>query len=293
MLSFEDQKVLGFHKDDARRRSTAVSQILRKISDDLKSPPGDWDVTIGAEDQRHFHIVVVSDRDARRRAYALAYRVYCHCGYTSEESELLTSPYDADPHTVTLLAQDENDHDCATVTLNFDSSAGLPGDEIYPFELNALRAQSRQIVEVTRLAVSDEYARSKTLLVRLFNFIYIFARRVRGFDDFVIEVNPRHANFYNRLLFFEQLGPERPCPRVQNAHSVLLRMDLHRGENEIRRASGKRAKPDDHTLYPYFYSWLEEGAVAEFLAQSHRPMSSDDKKYFGLTPRENIRAAIA
>jgi hypothetical protein len=35
-------------------------------------------------------------------------------------------------------------------------------------------------------------------------------------------------------------------------------------------------------LYRHFYSWLEEGAVAEFLSRNHKPMSEEDKLHFGL-----------
>jgi hypothetical protein len=119
-------------------------------------------------------------------------------------------------------------------------------------------------------------------LVRLFNFIYIFARRVKGFDDFVIEVNPSHVNYYRRMLSFDQAGPERPCPRVKGAPAVLLRVDLAMGEREVRRVGGRGATPGERTLYPHFYSWLEEGAVAEFLARSHRPMSAEEALHFGV-----------
>ena len=133
-----------------------------------------------------------------------------------------------------------------------------------------------------RLAIDEEHQRSKTLLVRLFNFIYVFARRVHGFDDFVIEVNPRHVNYYRRLLVFEQAGPERACPRVQGAPAVLLKLDLSIPEREVRRVGGKGMAANERTLYPHFYSWLEEGAVAEFLSRSHRPMPADDARYFGI-----------
>jgi len=107
-------------------------------------------------------------------------------------------------------------------------------------------------VEVTRLAIAPEHTRSKLLLVRLFNFIYIFARKVNGYDDFLVEVNPRHVAYYRRLLLFEVLGPERPCPRVLGAPAVLLRVELAMGEREVRRVGGLGAAAGERTLYPYF-----------------------------------------
>jgi hypothetical protein len=259
-----------------------VSQVLRAINADLEHGTSEWGVPGKEDNQPDYQMLVASDLATRRRAYALAHRVYQGRGYVSGDESLIVSPYDASPQTLTLLAQDENGVDAATITLVFDSPAGLPCDEIYGNELNTLRSQGRLLVEVTRLAINEDHQHSKTLLVRLFNFIYVFAKRVKGFDDFVIEVNPRHTNYYRRLLIFEQAGPERPCPRVQGAPAVLLRLDLSVPEREIRRVGGQGAAANERTLYPRFYSWLEEGAVAEFLARSHKPMSREDAQHFGL-----------
>jgi hypothetical protein len=283
MLTSEDRKVLGMIPEITKvRRPSAVSQILRAISADLEHAAAEWDISDEEDTLPGFHMLVAADRRTRQRAYALAHRVYQGRGYVSNDQNLIVNHYDTSPQTLTLLAHDDDGRDAATISLVFDSPAGLPCDEIYGHELNQLREQGRRLVEVTRLAIDEEHQRSKTLLVRLFNFIYAFARRVRGFDDFVIEVNPRHVNYYRRLLIFEQAGPERPCPRVQGAPAVLLRLDLSVPEREIRRVGGKGAVANERTLYPHFYSWLEEGAVAEFMARTHRPMSCEEARHFGL-----------
>ena len=264
-------------------RSSAVSQLLRAIRDDTALGRAAWDVAGADEQESGFRILVASDRATRQRAYALAHRVYRVCGYAPEHTgERCVSPSDARPATLTLLVEDREGREAATISLVFDSPEKLPCDEIYSEELDSLRAKGRRMVEVTRLAISDEHAHSKTLLVRLFNFIYIFTRRVRGHDDFVIEVNPRHVTYYRRLLLFEIAGSERPCPRVNGAPAVLLRLDLSVGEREVRRIGGQGAVAGERTLYPYFYSWLEEGAVAEFLARGHRAMTAEDVRHFGL-----------
>lgn len=283
MLTSEDRELLGMTPDTKKaRRPTAVSQILRVINDELEQGTSRWEVDGDNGAQSAYRILVAADRKTRSRAYALAYRVYKGRGYAPRDENMLVSPSDASPQTLTLLGQDDAGRDAATITLVFDSPKRLPCDEIYGEELDALRAQGRRLVEVTRLAIDEEHKHSRTLLVRLFNFIYVFARRVRGFDDFVIEVNPRHVNYYRRLLNFEQAGPERACPRVQGAPAVLLRLDLSIPDREVRRVGGKGIAASERTLYPHFYSWLEEGAVAEFLARAHRPMTDADAHFFGL-----------
>lgn len=296
MLTAEERELLGLAPEQhSARRPSAVSQVLRAIREEVESGAAAWELA-GAEGDAGLaggRLLLASNRATRRRAYALAQRVYAGCGYLAESAEGSVTRFDALPHTLTLLVEDAQGRDAATITLVFDSPAGLPCDEIYARELGALRAQGRRLVEVTRLAIAPEHTRSKQLLVRLFNFIYIFARKVKGSDDFVIEVNPRHVAYYRRLLEFEVAGPERPCPRVQGAPAVLLRLDLFRPEREVRRIGGTGAAARERTLYPYFYSWLEEGAVAEFLARRHLPMTAEERRYFGLEePAPSQRSAI-
>lgn len=282
MPTTEDRELLGMTPGlKQTRRPTAVSQILRVIDDELEQHGSKWEVD-GGNGHPAYRILVAADRKSRSRAYALAHRVYKGCGYAPNDEGMLVSPSDASPQTLTLLVQTDSGRDAATITLVFDSSQRLPCDEIYGTELDALRAQGRRLVEVTRLAIDEEHQRSKALLVRLFNFSYVFAKRVRGFDDFVIEVNPRHVNYYRRLLAFEPAGPERACPRVQGAPAVLLRLDLSIPEREVRRVGGKGLAANERALYPHFYSWLEEYAVAEFLARTHKPMTEAEARYFGL-----------
>jgi hypothetical protein len=63
---------------------------------------------------------------------------------------------------------------------------------------------------------------------------------------------------------------------------VLLRLDLGVMDREVRRVGGKGFTAGERTLYPHFYSWIEEGAAASFLSQNHTPMSDAEKTYFGL-----------
>lgn len=264
------------------RRSSAISQALRAISADLNNEPTSWELSDDLQSDKSFHIQVANSRETRERAYTLAARMYSSCGYCPESVKCLVNGYDTDPRTMTLLAEDENGCDAATVTLVFDSPTGIPADEIYHTELNGLRAQSRKLVEVCRMAIAKEHQRSKFLLVRLFNLIIIYSRRVCGFDNIVIEVRPPHASYHQRTLGFEVVGSVRPCVRANGTLAVLSSLDLAFAEREIRRVGGTRQAPKDRTLYPYFYSFLEEGAAAEFMAQQHRPMSDEDKLFFGL-----------
>lgn len=243
-------------------RPSAVSQALRAIHEEVERETEGWD----APESAGYRFLVAHSAPFRASAIALAHRVYAASGYVSADTAPEATAWDERPETFTLLAQDAAGRDVGTLSLVFDGPAGLPCDELYAGELAPLRAQGRQLVEVTRLAIGKAHASSKLLLVRLFNFIYIHARRMRGYDDFVIEVNPRHVTYYIRLLMFQALGPGRPCPRVNGAPAVLLRLPLETAEAAVRRVGGSGAALGDRTLYPHFYPHTEEDAVAELLA---------------------------
>src|SRR6185436_10812143 len=116
-----------------------------------------------------------------------------------------------------LLAEDETGRACGTISLVFDSTLGLPCNEIYRDEVATVRGQGCKLVEVTRLAIEDDIPNARTLLQHLFYLAYIFARFVGGCTDMIIEVNPRHVLYYKRYLRFEQIGTETACPRVKGA----------------------------------------------------------------------------
>ena len=275
MLTSDDEKILGLARG---RRVSAVSKALRAICDDVSNGRNAWPVA-------GYRILVAADRATRERAYALAYRVYRRAGYVTDSADqLCVSPHDISAQTLTLLAQDANGNDCATISLVFDSLAqGLPCDEIYRDEADAMRVSGCKLAEVTRLAIEDSCGDAKELLLHLFNQCYIFARIVRGHTDVLIEVNPRHVSFYQKVMRFQITGPERPCSRVQGAPALLLRVNFSDIEAAVK-GSGCTGGRDGagRRLHAYPYTKREEDAVARFLVQHQQPMSAEDAFYFQL-----------
>jgi len=128
-----------------------------------------------------------------------------------------------DPNRVTLAAR-QYDELAATLTLNRDSSEGLLAEALYAPELGRLRRPGRIVCEVSRLAVDPDFS-SRDLLIALFQAAFKFARNVFVASDAVIEVNPRHSRYYQRLLGFQQIGSQRQCRRL-DAPVVLLHQEL-------------------------------------------------------------------
>lgn len=259
-------------------RPSAVSQSLRAIQRDLaleasapQRPP-----------KESFRVRAAGDLRSRDAAYRLAWEVYRQKGYAPDPAaRRLVDAFDARPETCTLLGEDAAGAPAGTVTLVFDASEGLPCDAIFQAELSELRARGRRLVEVSRLAIADRFRHARALLERMINLILLHARCTRGYDDFVIEVNPRHAGFYRHFLGFTVLGAERPCPRVGGAPAVLLRLDLAVFERAMRNPASAGAR----TLYPRFLRGAEAAVAAARLARELSPMTPGERAFFGLPPQ--------
>ena len=69
----------------------------------------------------------------------------------------------------------------------------------------------------------------------------IHARRVKGCDDCVIEINPRHAGFYARALGFEAVG------RAKQRTTVHLPQRAN-GQWRVERGASNAKKEGQHFL---------------------------------------------
>lgn len=266
------------------KRPSAVSQVLRVVEDgSLETARAALPGACAA--LRTFSLRAANNREMRESAYRLAYEAYHRKGYIPEEAAgLLANRFDALPDTVTLLALERHGErrTAGTLSMMFDSSLGLPSDEIFRDEVDSLRHSGRWLVEVCRLAISDAHANSRDLLALFCSVPASFAMRVRGFTDLLLEVNPRHVPFYRRLLKFEILGSERPCPRVNGAPAVLLRIDLLAAQAELQRLRTLGPECKERCLYQHFLNTAEEQALIQELASAHRPMTVDEMRYFKL-----------
>jgi hypothetical protein len=148
----------------------------------------------------------------------------------------------------------------ATIAVGLDSVAGLFVDKLYGQEVDRIRKADRRICEFTKLAI-EASIRSKPILAALFHIAYIHARRINRCTDLVVEVNPRHVGFYERMLGFTVCGEEKIDPRV-GAPAVLLRLDLLLAEKQIQQMGGRlELAATRRSLYPYFFAANEESGI--------------------------------
>ncbi|PYD91249.1 N-acetyltransferase [Pseudomonas syringae pv. pisi] len=167
----------------------------------------------------------------------------------------------SDPNRITLTATDKGDV-VGTLSIGIDSEVGLMADEIFKDELDAHRQRGAKLCEFTKFAF-DPSVRSKTALANVFHLAVIYARDMHGCTDIVIEVNPRHRRFYERMLGFRKEGELKINPRV-DAPAYLLRVNLAFVTEQIDRFGGTWAaegETEERSFYPYFFSPREERGI--------------------------------
>jgi hypothetical protein len=209
-------------------------------------------------DVQIFHIRMANSARRREAASLLIRKMYGWRGYAFEPNRT------REANKITLYAE-TGGKVVGTMSLCLDSDVMLPADENFRDKLDALREQGRFLCEPSRLAIDKGV--TKRVFASLIHISYIYARNIHGYSDYVIEVNPRHAMFYQRMLGFHDLGPARECTRV-GAPAVLLRLPLEHMGQQISTWGGlMEQRGEERSFYPYFFPPSdEEGITSRLIA---------------------------
>ena len=255
-----------------KRRSSAVSQAFRSVTTRLENNHSPIANPLKEIVVRH-----AESRADLKQVFSLAYEVYFEKGYAfNHATKWETSAYDSHKDTLILMVENGNKEIIGSMTLYYDDGKFLPADHIFKTEICSLRQQGIKCAEVSRFVVRKDHQHKKEILLGLINYVYIHAFRIMGIDEFIIEVNPRHVDFYRKLLGYVQLGEIKECPRVNNAPAVLLRGTKDKYLNVVENSIYEK-----RTLYNSFISKSAESEVIRTLT-SKRPMTMADQIYFGI-----------
>ncbi len=217
----------------------------------------------GAAGPRRFKIKSAESDAIRSRVNSLLKSRYGWRGYTE-----VSLPTDRSVHKFTLSAA-EQDTVIGTITVAFDGPKGLSADDAFGPEVARLRSQGRCLCEFTKLAI-DPTVGTKRVLAALFHVAYIVAHRIRGHDLLLIEVNPRHVRYYERMLGFTVISEERTNKSV-NAPAVLLSLEFSYVMQQIGRFGGNpQLMSSERTLYPGVFSLREETAILSRMQSKQR-----------------------
>jgi hypothetical protein len=180
---------------------------------------------------RDIQVKIATEHEEFEEAFELLAANYRARGYEApSDKPYRFTPYHALPGTVTLVAKHEG-RVVATLSLVPDTEIlGLPMESIYGPEIEQLRREGRKMAEAISLADMGLSIREFVQVFKALIKLAMQYHNLREGDTWVITVNPRHASFYQKVLGFTSLGPQRSYPTVQNApaEAYLLDLDLMR-----------------------------------------------------------------
>jgi hypothetical protein len=215
---------------------------------------GDTEET--GSDLQEFKIRMANSHGTREAASLLLKKMYSWRGYSVD-------PHDVHDANKLVLTADTGNKIVGTMSLCFDSEAGLPADDNFRDTLDELRARNRRLCEPSRLAIDKDTP--NRVFAALMHISYIYSHNIFGYTDYVIEVNPRHVAFYKRMLGFRHLADERICKRV-NAPAVLLRLECAYMAEQIEKYGGTFENHGrERSFYPYFFPIEDEPGITHRL----------------------------
>lgn len=203
---------------------------------------------------RRFKVKAAETETRRGLVSSLLRARYAWRGY-----QAASLPTDQSVHRFTLAAI-EQQSTIGTITVSFDGAVGLQADETFAAEVAHLRERGRKLCEFTKLAI-DPITGSKRVLAALFHTAYIVAFRIRKFDTLLIEVNPRHARYYQRMLGFHIISEERMNEAVK-APALLLGIDFAYIMHKVGEFGGQPERAaEERSLYPFVFGLSEEASI--------------------------------
>lgn len=249
---------MNAHVDQGNLEGSSVESLSENHNskEQDKIAPSDLEDVIVNQDS--YGIRLLDTVEGRNSASMLINRMYAWRGYTG------THHSSNEPNRITLTATDKGSV-VGTLSLSIDSPIGLASDVIFKDELDRMRLEGARLSEFTKLAF-DPGVQSKAALANLFHLAVIYARDLYDCTDIVIEINPRHRGFYQRMLGFEQVGELRTNLRV-NAPAYLMRIRLSYATEQIQKYGGTfNENKGIRSFYPFFFSPREEsGIIARLL----------------------------
>jgi hypothetical protein len=157
----------------------------------------------------------------------------------------------------TTFTAEVHTHVVGTITLAIDSDRGLAIDQTFKDEADEIRQEEgAHICELTKLAFHSG-VRSKEVLAGLFHLVYIYGTTISDCTDLLIEINPRHASFYEMMLGFERVGALKTNGSVA-APSQLMRLRVESIRRNIGDLAGSAKVACHRSLYSYFFPPMQE-----------------------------------
>ncbi len=163
---------------------------------------------------------IASTLDEIFEAWCIVYKQYLKNNLiTPNPFSLFTFPEYISSNSAVVVGKKMNVPVC-TVSAVLDSEKGLPLDRYYQRELDKLRGEGKNLVEIGLLA--DQ--RKSTNANDITDLMAAIAKFGVYSDHYhyVIGVNPRRINFFKSLFNFEKFGTVKDYSNLKSAPVILL-----------------------------------------------------------------------
>lgn len=166
---------------------------------------------------------VATCQDDINSALRLVYDIYVKEGFIFPDDKCMyITLHHSLPTSKILIAKDKDKVLC-TMSLICDGNIGLPADDIYHKELDALRLTGARVTEVSCF-VSRESCPLKHVIGVMGATAQCAGKC--NISHLIIAVHPHHVLFYKKFLAFQQYGPEKLYKKVNNNPAILMVMNL-------------------------------------------------------------------
>jgi len=176
---------------------------------------------------------IAATRQEREAAFHLVYKSYLRARLGGmNRYEMRVTPYHLLPTTEVFIAQYQDDV-IFTISLVGDGELGLPMELVYGEEAALRRRLGLRMAEVSCLADRRTQFRGFfPVFIRLCR-VMVQTARMRGYDELVVAVHPKHARFYRRFMAFEVFGQQQAYPTVRNHPAVAMSLNFARIDREL------------------------------------------------------------
>lgn len=208
-----------------------------------------------------FQVKIADSQDELEVAYQLLHDCYTAQKLMSPHvSGLRCNIFSFLPETTTIVAIYKG-KTVGTVTLIKDSRVGLPSDEKYKRENDALRSKGCHLIEVSSLAVAKEFrSTNHAVSLLLMKFLYNHAKMMGG-TELVITINPRAEKFYRAMFDFQRSGEVVRYDYVNGAPAIYMSKHIVSTEVHIKWASSFRSDNIKRNLALWFIDTSDERFV--------------------------------
>lgn len=199
------------------------------------------------------------------QAYRLVHECFAAAGYIEPHpTGLRVRAFSVLPDTALYIAVADGKV-VGTLSMIPDGPLGLPMEQAFETEIERLRYSGRRLVEVSDLAIDENY-RNLRVLTELTRCAMAHALFI-GAEDAVVAVSPSHSGFFEGILQFESLGHARSysTEKVDIVEGKRLRLlciqEKYRGIDKVLGSDG--------FLEEFFFlsnpycarmeEWLEQG----------------------------------